>query len=37
LLRNKVFKVLAVTALVNLGSMLGTFVSAWWIASNICI
>jgi pheromone shutdown-related protein TraB len=37
MLRNKVFKVLAVTALVNLGSMLGTFVSAWWIASNICI
>lgn len=37
MLRNKVFKVLAVTALVNLGSMVGTFISAWWIASNICI
>lgn len=36
MLRNKVFKVLAVTALVNLGSMIGTFISAWWIAS-ICI
>jgi pheromone shutdown-related protein TraB len=37
MLRNKVFKVLMVTALANLGSMLGTFVSTWWIASNICI
>ena len=37
MLRNKVFKVLAVTALVNLGSMIGTFLAAWWIASNICI
>lgn len=36
-LRNKVFKVIAVTALVNLGSIFGTFIAGWWIASNICL
>jgi pheromone shutdown-related protein TraB len=36
-LRNKVFKVIAVTALVNLGSIVGTFIAGWWIASKICI
>jgi pheromone shutdown-related protein TraB len=35
-LRNKVFKVIAVTALVNLGSIVGTIIATWWIASNIC-
>jgi pheromone shutdown protein TraB len=36
-LRNKVFKVIAVTALVNLGSIVGTIIAGWWIAANICL